>query len=53
MVEPVSLTIAIVSVVGTIILGLIQLFQSGITLKDLRSNCCVFNLDRHTEITKT
>lgn len=38
MVDPISLTIAIVSVIGTIIIAVIQLMQTH----DIKSSCCVF-----------
>lgn len=38
MIEPISLTIAIISVLGTIAVAIIQLLQSN----DIKSSCCVF-----------
>ncbi len=43
--EPVSLTLAIVSLVASIALAVIHLFDKGFTCSDLRSSCCVFNFD--------
>jgi len=41
MLDPVSLSIALISAVGTIIIGIIQLLNSGLNCTS--SSCCTFS----------
>lgn len=41
MLDPVSLSVALISAVGTIIIGIIQLLNNGLSCSG--SNCCTFS----------
>lgn len=49
MVEPVTTTVAIVSLVGTVILAIIQVFRSGWSCDQVRSDCCTTTDQSTTE----
>lgn len=43
--EPVSITMAVISLVGTIILAIINLFKNPIDCNGLQSKCCLLEGD--------
>ena len=45
MIDPITLTLSSISLVGSIIVAIIQLFKSGWSCDDIRSSCCIFNVE--------
>lgn len=46
MVEPVTLSLAVIALVGTIATGIIQLFR-GANFENIKSDCCSSTMDIH------
>ncbi len=45
MVEPVSITIAAIGLIGTIVVAVIQLFKTGWNCSEIHSDCCTIETE--------